>query len=110
MRILDLQTSKARYELKVVLLNFWRVNVKTIRGFINNPLADLSRINLRHNNITTNTNTILYCRYRKRQYITEIKLAPLWGSLFILGFINFTISDIYYDELKRVTAIIFPYF
>ena len=52
MRIFDLHTSKARYELKVVLLHHWRVNVKTIGGFINIPLADLSHINLRHNNIT----------------------------------------------------------
>jgi hypothetical protein len=29
-----------------------KVNVKTIGGFINIPLADLSHINLRHNNIT----------------------------------------------------------
>jgi hypothetical protein len=52
MRILDLHTSKARYELKVKLLHLWRVNVKTTGGFINIPLADLSHINLRHNNIT----------------------------------------------------------
>ncbi len=52
MRIFDLHTNKARYELKVVLLHLWRVNVKTIDGFINIPLADLSLINLRHNNIT----------------------------------------------------------
>jgi hypothetical protein len=57
MRIFDIHTSKARYELKVVLLHLWRVNVKTIGGFINSPLSDLSRINLRHNNIT-----IQYCR------------------------------------------------
>jgi hypothetical protein len=38
MRIFDLQP--ARYELKVVLLHLWRVNVKTIGGFINIPLAD----------------------------------------------------------------------
>jgi hypothetical protein len=48
MRILDLHTSKARYELKVVLLDLWRVNIKTTGGFINIPLADLSHINLRH--------------------------------------------------------------
>jgi hypothetical protein len=40
-------------ELKVVLLHLWQVNVKTIGGFINIPLADLAHINLRHNNITT---------------------------------------------------------
>jgi hypothetical protein len=45
-------TSKARYELMVVLLHFRRVNVKMMRGFINIPLADLSYINLRHSNIT----------------------------------------------------------
>ncbi len=44
-------TSKAWYELKVVL-HLWRVNLKTIRGFINIPLADLSHINLRHYDIT----------------------------------------------------------
>ncbi len=42
LRIFDLHTGKARYELKVVLLHLWRVNVKTIRGLINIPLADLS--------------------------------------------------------------------
>jgi hypothetical protein len=53
MRIFDLHTSKAGYELKVVLhLHLWRVNVKTIGGFINIPLVDLSHLNLRHNNIT----------------------------------------------------------
>ncbi len=40
MCIFDLHTSKARYELKVVLLHLWRVNVKTIHGFINILLAD----------------------------------------------------------------------
>ncbi len=37
MCIFDLHTSKARYELelKVILLLLWRVNVKTICGFIN---------------------------------------------------------------------------
>jgi hypothetical protein len=52
MRIFDLHTRKARSEWKVVLLYLWRVNVKTIRGFINIPLADLSNIKFRHNNIT----------------------------------------------------------
>jgi hypothetical protein len=47
MRIFELHTSKARYELKVVPLALWRVNVKTIRGFIHIPLADLPHINLR---------------------------------------------------------------
>jgi hypothetical protein len=42
MRIFVLHTSNARYELKVVLLQLWCANVKTIRGFINIPLADLS--------------------------------------------------------------------
>jgi hypothetical protein len=28
--------------MKVVLLHLWRVNVKTIRGFFNIPLDDLS--------------------------------------------------------------------
>jgi hypothetical protein len=42
MFIFDLHTSKARYERQVVLLHvhLWRVNVKTIRGFINIQLAD----------------------------------------------------------------------
>jgi hypothetical protein len=40
MRIFDLHTSKARYEQRVVLLHLRRVNVKTIGGFINVPLAD----------------------------------------------------------------------
>jgi hypothetical protein len=33
-------TSKARYEMKVILLHLWRVSVKTICGFINILLAD----------------------------------------------------------------------
>jgi hypothetical protein len=40
MRIFYLHTSKDRYELKV-LLKLCRLNVKTIGGFINIPLADL---------------------------------------------------------------------
>jgi hypothetical protein len=52
-------TSKARYELKMALRHIWRVNEKAIRGFINIPLDDLSQINLRHNNITSNTNTVV---------------------------------------------------
>jgi len=44
MRIFDLLTSKARYELKVVLLHLWCVNVQTIGGFINVPLADFFKI------------------------------------------------------------------
>jgi hypothetical protein len=32
--------SKAIYELKVILLQLWRVNVKDIGGFINIPFAD----------------------------------------------------------------------
>ncbi len=40
MCIFDLNTSKVKYELKVVLLHFWRVNVKTVGGFIYIPLAD----------------------------------------------------------------------
>jgi hypothetical protein len=39
--------------VRLVLLHLWRVIVKMIRGFINIPLADLSFINLRHNNITS---------------------------------------------------------
>ncbi len=40
MPISDLHTSKARYEVKLVLLHLWRVYVKTTGGFINIPLAD----------------------------------------------------------------------
>jgi hypothetical protein len=47
MRIFDFHTSKARYEL-MLLLYLWRVIVNTIRGFINIVLADLLHINLRH--------------------------------------------------------------
>jgi hypothetical protein len=50
--IFDLNVSKARYKLKVVLLHLRRVNVKTIGGFINIPLADLVHTHLRHKNIT----------------------------------------------------------
>ncbi len=52
MRIFDPHNSIARYELKVVLLHLWRGNVKKIDGFSNISLADLSNINLRHNNNT----------------------------------------------------------
>jgi hypothetical protein len=45
-RIFDLYTRKARYELKVVLLHLWRAG-----GFINTLLADLSQITFRDNNI-----------------------------------------------------------
>jgi hypothetical protein len=41
MRIFDPHNNKAKYELKVVILHLWRVNVKTIGGFINIPLTDL---------------------------------------------------------------------
>jgi hypothetical protein len=37
MRIIDRHRSIARYEL--ILLHLWRVNVKTIGGFINIALA-----------------------------------------------------------------------
>jgi hypothetical protein len=40
MSIVDPHTSKARYELKLVLLHLWRVNVKTTSRFIHIPLAD----------------------------------------------------------------------
>jgi hypothetical protein len=41
-RIFNLHTSKARYELKVVvLLHLLRVSVKTTGGFINIPLAHI---------------------------------------------------------------------
>jgi hypothetical protein len=52
MLIFDLRTSKAIYEPKVVPLHLRRVNAKTIVAFINIPLADLSHITWRHNNIT----------------------------------------------------------
>jgi hypothetical protein len=42
--VFELHANTARYELKVALLHLWRVNVKTKRGFINIPLADLSYI------------------------------------------------------------------
>jgi hypothetical protein len=40
MLIFDLDTRKARYELKVILLHLWCVNVTAIGGFIYIPLAD----------------------------------------------------------------------
>jgi hypothetical protein len=62
MCIFDLHISKAKYERKVVLLSLWRVNVKTIRGFIDIStqwfLLISSYIKLRHNNITSGTNTV----------------------------------------------------
>ncbi len=51
-------TSETRYELKVVLPHLCRVNVKTIRGFINILLADFFIDKLRHNNITSCTDTV----------------------------------------------------
>jgi hypothetical protein len=39
-------------------MNLWRVNVKTVPGLFNILLADLSKINLRHNNSTSNKNTV----------------------------------------------------
>jgi hypothetical protein len=38
--VFDAHTSKASKELKVVLLHFWRVNVKTTRGFVYISLED----------------------------------------------------------------------
>jgi hypothetical protein len=54
MRIFDLHTSRARYELNVILIHIWRVNVKSTGGFIYTPLADFffSHINLRHTNLS----------------------------------------------------------
>ncbi len=40
MPIFDLNTSKARHELKVVLPHLYSVNVKTIPGLIHITLAD----------------------------------------------------------------------
>jgi hypothetical protein len=55
----------------MILLHLWRVNVKTIPGFINIPLADLSWIYFRHNNITSSTNTVdrpLQCNKKEDLY------------------------------------------
>jgi hypothetical protein len=38
--VFDVHTSKASKILKVVLLHLWRVNVKTIGGFICIPFGD----------------------------------------------------------------------
>jgi hypothetical protein len=54
----DSHTSEERYELKVVLIHLWRVNVKTTPGFIHIPFADSSWIKLRHIDITSCTNTV----------------------------------------------------
>ncbi len=66
MRIYDLYISKARHELKVVLLHIWCVNGKTIGGFMNIPLAELSHINLRHKNIT-----IMYLGTPRQNHLFE---------------------------------------
>ncbi len=58
MRISDLHTNQARYELKKLILYLWSVNVKTIPGFFNVTLADFFIIILRHNNITININNV----------------------------------------------------
>ncbi len=42
LRKFDRHTCKVRYELKMALRHIWRVNEKTIRGFINIPLDALS--------------------------------------------------------------------
>jgi hypothetical protein len=46
MRIFDLHISKARYDLKMVLLHLWRVNVKTTGGFIYISLENKKTISL----------------------------------------------------------------
>jgi hypothetical protein len=58
LRISDLHTNQARYELKKLILYLWSVNVKTIPGFFNVTLADFFIIILRHNNITININNV----------------------------------------------------
>jgi hypothetical protein len=83
MRMFYLHTSEAKYELKVVLL---RVNFnKTIGGFMNIPLADLSHINLRHDNIT-----ILLVLGRPRQYTVLYKesdyVRHTWNKLVLTWF------------------------
>jgi hypothetical protein len=65
MRIFDLDTCKARYELKLVLLHFWRVNIKTIRGFISILLADFFIDKTAPYNITSCTNTVPIDRPRQ---------------------------------------------
>ncbi len=81
LRIFDLHTGKAIYKLKVVLLNFWRVNVKTIRGFMNIPLADLSHINLTiWYDTTTNTNTVLLV---DSDSISQILSWQLFGVVYL---------------------------
>jgi hypothetical protein len=52
----DVQTSKVSKELKVVLLHLWRVNVKTICGFINIPLDDFHIYKPRYDAISICTN------------------------------------------------------
>jgi hypothetical protein len=38
--VFDVRTSMANERLRVILLQLWRINVKTTRGFINIPLED----------------------------------------------------------------------
>jgi hypothetical protein len=47
--VLDLQTNKARFELKVVLLHLWRVHVQTIGGFTSIPLIDFFTVKIADN-------------------------------------------------------------
>jgi hypothetical protein len=43
-----------RYELKVVLLHLWHVNVKTtLRIYLCSTFSDFAWLKLRHNNITS---------------------------------------------------------
>ncbi len=63
----DLHTSKDSERLKVVLLHLWRVNVKTISGFICIALGIFTQFNSRRNTITNCTllnigchNTFIY--------------------------------------------------
>ncbi len=72
---IDLHTSKARYELKLVLLHLWRVNVKTILGFTHIKSVDYSLVNLRHNNITSATKIV--DRTRQHTRFTEVETEKI---------------------------------
>jgi hypothetical protein len=75
--IFDLHTSKARNELKVVLLHLWRFNVKTIGGDL---LIFHSLIYITHNNITGPRQYFIYITFfsilQKTSCLLSIPLGP----------------------------------
>jgi hypothetical protein len=73
---LYLMCTRARqvtYELKVVLLHLWRVNVKTIGGFICITLEGFTQFNSRHK--TTMKITVINIGRHKFLYKHQLEVA-----------------------------------